>query len=164
MSVVYHKGMIFHKPIDKYGADLIVELENGSNGVVALEVKLICPPSHPTGITTSMLRAITASDLDGITASLKPKALTRGFTPKGELSWRPGSRTPLDKVQLELVARTYIDALKAGLPPTKTIQQWANASRPTASRWIKEARELGLIGQPTKHGLPGNNPRKGNKT
>lgn len=155
--------MIFRKPIDKYGADLLVELEDGSNGVVALEIKIVCPPSHPTGITTSMLRAITAGDLDGVTTSPKPKALSRGFTPKGELAWKPGSRTPLDKSQLELVARVYIDALKAGLPPTKTIQEWANTSRPTASRWINEARQLGLIGQPIKKGLPGNTPRKSSK-
>lgn len=156
--------MIFHKPIDKFGADLIVELDNGSNGLVALEVKLVCPPSHPTGITTSMLRAITAGDLDGIAQTKTGAKTGKPFRPAGKLSWTPGSRHPLDKGDLELVARIYVDALKAGLPPTKTIQEWAGTSRPTASRWVKQARERGLIGQPSKHGLPGNNSRKGPRT
>ena len=156
--------MIFHKPIDKFGADLIVNLENGANGVIALEVKLVCPPSHPTGITTSMLRAITAGDLDGITGTNTAAKKSMPFRPTGELSWAPGTRQTLDKGDLELVARIYVEALKAGLPPTKTIQEWAGTSRPTASRWVKQARERGLIGQPSKHGLPGNNPRKGPRT
>ena len=77
------------------------------------------------------------------------------------LSWQPGSRTILGNEELKLVANVYINALQAGDAPTKAVQEWAISSRPTASRWIKQARTLGLIGTPTKPGLPGNNTRKG---
>jgi hypothetical protein len=48
----------------------------------------------------------------------------------------------------------YERALREGAPPTKTIQEWMGCSKPTASRAVKQARDAGFLGQPSKKGLP----------
>jgi hypothetical protein len=144
--------MTLRKSKSHDGADFYIDTMEGPNGVITIELKIVCSAQHPTGITTSMLRSITSQDLRG------PKQQKPVSKP---LSWQPGSRTILSNEELKLVANVYINALQAGDAPTKAVQEWAISSRPTASRWIKQARTLGLIGTPTKQGLPGNNKRKG---
>jgi len=153
--------MVDNKQLDEHGAMVHVTTSQTPNGRIAIEVKVTCTSTHPTGITTAMLRDITASDLRG-TAGVKPTdadIYVAQHVPQSSV-WSKGSRQLLDKGQLKLVAQIYATALRDGMAPTKVIQTWAGSSRPTASRWIHEARQLGLIGKPVKRGLAGNNQRK----
>ena len=159
MCLVYHSVMTLRKSKSHDGADFYIDTMEGPNGVITIELKIVCSAQHPTGITTSMLRSITSQDLRGPKEPKRKSDHVR--TSSKPLSWQPGSRTILSNEELKLVANVYINALQAGDAPTKAVQEWAISSRPTASRWIKQARTLGLIGTPTKPGLPGNNPRKG---
>jgi len=141
--------MTLRKSKSHDGADFYIDTMEGPNGVITIELKIVCFAQHPTGITTSMLRSITSQDLRG-PKQPKPKSNHARAVSK-PLSWQPGSRTILSHEELKLVANVYINALQAGNAPTKAVQEWAISSRPT----------LGLIGTPTKPGLPGNNKRKG---
>jgi len=158
---VYHTVMAYNKQLDDHGARVHVISRQTPNGTIAIEVKVTCSSTHPTGITTAMLRDITAFDLRW-TAGVKPTDADfyiAQHVPQSSV-WTKGSRQLLDKEQLKLVAQIYATALRDGMAPTKVIQTWAGSSRPTASRWIYEARQLGLIGKPVKRGLAGNNQRK----
>ena len=159
VPVVYHSGMTLRKTVSRDGADFFIDTVDGPNGSITIELKIVCSAQHPTGITTSMLRSITSRDLR---TPKEPKRKSGHDQASSKpLSWQPGSRTILNNDELRLVANVYISALQSGDAPTKAVQEWATTSRPTASRWIKQARTLGLIGTPTKPGLPGNNNRKG---
>jgi hypothetical protein len=163
IHTVYHKYMT-SRNLDRHDAILRVKTTSSRNGVVAIELKVVCPPGHPTGITTAMLRLITADDLDGGRKPSKGslKRLVRDqSTPSG---WEPRQLPAGDAKHLQAVAQLYLAALKKGVHPTKTIQEWAGASRPTASRWVRQARDRGLIGEPTKPGQPGDNRRGKNNT
>jgi len=143
--------------LTKFDATLDMVISDTPNGPIVMELKIICPTHHPTGVTTAMLRSITASDLQRRQSKtdLDQLALYIGqlIPPK----WTKGSRNTLSGKDLSQLASLYESALQAGAPPTKTIQEWLGSSRPTASRAIKQARDLGLLGQPSKKGLPGNN-------
>ena len=162
MYTVYHEEVPMRN-LDRYDAVLTVSTRGTPNGVVALELKVTCPANHPTGITTALLRLITASDLHGTTkkSPVDMKSFLRSQTTKP--SWKARQAPQGDLKLLSAVAGLYLAALREGLPPTKAIQLWAGASRPTASRWVRQARDLGLIGKPTKPGRPGDNRRGRNR-
>jgi hypothetical protein len=147
------------RKLDHHDAVLTVSTRGTPNGVIAIELKVTCPPNHPTGVTTALLRLITAADLHGTTK--KPpvdiESFLRSQTTKP--SWQARQRLQSDEKLLSAVAELYLAALREGLPPTKAVQQWSGASRPTASRWVRQARDLGLIGKPTKPGRPGDSRR-----
>ena len=153
------------RKLDRHDAVLTVSTRGTPNGVIAIELKVTCPPNHPTGVTTALLRLITAADLHGTTKKppVDMKSFLRSQTTKP--SWQARQGPQSDLKLLSAVAELYVAALREGLPPTKAVQLWSGASRPTASRWVRQARDLGLIGKPTKPGRPGDNKRgKNHKT
>lgn len=151
------------RKLDRHDALLIVSTRDTPNGVIAIELKVTCPSNHPTGVTTALLRLITAADLHG--TAKKPisdmKSFLRSQRRKSEWETRKGTQGDLEL--LSGVVELYLAALREGLPPTKAVQLWSGASRPTASRWVRQARNLGFIGQPTKPGQAGNNPKPRNR-
>lgn len=58
---------------------------------------------------------------------------------------RPGRPKELDVRHYRSVAREYSTALAAGRAPLQAVQDRWTVSRPTASRWVASARELGLL-------------------
>jgi len=55
-----------------------------------------------------------------------------------------------------LVAQIYRAALERHRPPLPAIQQhWGHLSRAAAAKWVKRARELGLLGYPDRRGVAG---------
>ncbi len=163
MARVYHEYMT-SRNLDRHDAILRVKTTSSRNGVVAIELKVVCPPGHPTGITTAMLRLITAEDLDGGKKPSKGSLKRLVREEASPSSWGPRQLPVGDAKHLQAVAELYLAALKQGIHPTKAIQEWAGASRPTASRWVRQARDKGLIGEPTKSGQPGDNRRERNNT
>lgn len=66
---------------------------------------------------------------------------------------RPGKRLPTDHYQR--VADVYKSALRSGEPPLRAVEQAFHVSRPAASQYVKKARLRGLLGYPTRPGVPG---------
>lgn len=151
------------RKLDRHDAVLTISTRGTPNGVIAIELKVTCPPNHPTGVTTALLRLITAADLHGTTKKppVDMKSFLRSQTTRP--SWQARQGPQSDLKLLSAVAELYVAALREGLPPTKAVQLWSGASRPTASRWVRQARDLGLIGKPTKPGRPGDNKRGSNR-
>jgi CRP-like cAMP-binding protein len=143
--------------LTKIDATLDMVISDTPNGSIVVELKIICPPGHPTGVTTAMLRSITASDLQRQQSETDLDQLALYIGELRPPQWAKGSRNSLSAKDLTQLASLYEYALQVGAHPTKTIQEWLGSSRPTASRAIKQARDLGLLGQPSKKGLPGNN-------
>lgn len=53
------------------------------------------------------------------------------------------------------VAEVYRRALALGKPPLRAVEQAFHVSRPGASKYVRKARLLGLLGYPTRAGVPG---------
>lgn len=53
------------------------------------------------------------------------------------------------------VASTYMTAEEANLHPVKLIRDLTGASQEAANKWVRKARELGLLGYPEKLGVSG---------
>jgi hypothetical protein len=153
--LVYHKGMSFSpQRLDDHGATFVVVTTQTTQGSICLELKINCPADHPTGITTALIRNITAKDLQRKgrpTPHVAVESFLSTLTPP---KWTKGSRNTLSDADLRTLAMLYERALRDGAPPTKTIQEWMGCSKPTASRAVKQARDAGFLGQPSKKGLP----------
>ena len=67
---------------------------------------------------------------------------------------QPRSGSPLTHEHLQQVATIYREAVKRGDPPTQTVAEVMNVTRPTAGRWVGEARKRKLLG-PAKRGRAG---------
>jgi hypothetical protein len=150
-------------PLDLDGAKLDFVLTDTPNGPRVFELKITCPTNHPTGVTTAMLRAISATDLDRAPTKNRRTQLERYLASVPSAKWVPNQRGSLDDQQLKLLADIYQHALKLGVPPTKTIEEWLGCSRPTASRAIKQARDLGMLDAPSRRGLPAKSRMKPNR-
>lgn len=124
MATVYHQVMTLRN-LDRHDAVLTVSTRGTPNGVVALELKVTCPANHPTGITTALLRLITASDLHSTTKkpAVDMKSFLRSQTTTP--SWKARQAPQGDLKLLSAVAGLYLAALREGLPPTKAIQLWS---------------------------------------
>ena len=111
------------------------------NGEIAIELKITCTKQHPTGITTSMLRAITASNIRYRVGSKPSDAdfYIKLHVPEAPV-WKKGGRKLLTNDQLEVVAEIYIKALADNMAPTKVIQTWGKTSRPTAAEYDESSR------------------------
>jgi len=59
---------------------------------------------------------------------------------------RPGRGRQMSDDHLSRVAKTYLAAVDAGHRPVLYVAQVGLASRPTAARWIAQARKRGLLG------------------
>lgn len=153
--------MSFLRNLDDHGAELHATRTSTPNGTITIELKIRCRGDHPTGVTTAMVRSITNADLTGVTARQKDQ-LFDVIIPNDPPSpkWNSTRRHTPTTGELERVARLYIRALEANLPPTKTVQTWLGLSRTATDRWIRQARDRGFLGSPTKPGLPGNNPKQ----
>lgn len=64
-----------------------------------------------------------------------------------------GKRLP--EQHFEQVAQVYRRALALGKPPLRAVEQAFHVSRPGASKYVRQARERGLLGYPTRRGVPG---------
>lgn len=161
VSTVYHYWVAPRNLDPETFFDIV--MRDTPNGRIVVAFKITCSDQHSTGITTKMLRRITAADLRRA-AQPTDKQLDHFLDTKFPAStWHQGSRNFTNKQFLRDVAEIYVQALKTSLPPTKAIQRWSGASRPTASLWVRKARDLGFIGQPTKPGQAGNNPKPRNR-
>ncbi len=138
-------------------------LTDTPDGPRVFDFKITCPPTHPTGVTTAMLRAISAGDLLRTPMRSGKTQLERYVASLPPSRWNANQRGSLGKDQLKTLADIYQFALKLGLPPTKAIEEWLGSSRPTASRAIKQAREFGLLGEPGRPGLPAKSRAKSSR-
>jgi hypothetical protein len=144
----------FQVSLDNDGAKMDFVVKNTPNGSRVVELKIICPSRHPTGVTTAMLRGITAGDLARTPTPSQQDELQRYVSALPTSKWVEGSRNSLSTEELKLLAVIYVEVLRLGGAPTKTIQDWLGCSRPTASRAIKQARDLGFLESPSRKGLP----------
>jgi hypothetical protein len=153
--LVYHKFMSFPaRRLDDHGATFDVVTTHTTQGSICLELKINCPPDHPTGITTALIRNITASDLQRTGRPTQHVAVDSFLSTLSSPKWSKGSRNTLSDADLRTLAMLYERALRDGAPPTKTIQEWMGCSKPTASRAVRQARDAGFLGKPSKKGLP----------
>ena len=115
-------------------------------------------PSADTIITTDRLRrlplALLARQAAAIAAGDEDEAV-RGHDATRD-SWPQGRRRP--DSHYEEVAEVYRRALRAKLPPTKAVQDRWKVGRAMASKYVKEARERGLLGDPSRPGVAGDKP------
>lgn len=58
---------------------------------------------------------------------------------------RPRRGSPITRQHLEEVAQTYRDAFQRGDRPTRAVQATFSVERATASRWVRAARDAGLL-------------------
>lgn len=58
----------------------------------------------------------------------------------------PRRGLPITDEHLDEVAKVYRDALGAGARPTKAVMAAFHAKRPTASKWVRAARDRGFLG------------------
>jgi hypothetical protein len=144
----------YNLPLDEDGAQMKLVVRSTPNGPRVTELKITCPSKHPTGITTAMLRSINASALSRTPPPKFQTQLENFLSSMPPVKWVPGSRNNLSVEQLKTIASIYGFALKAGVGPTKVVEEWLGCSKPTASRAIKKARDLGFLADPARKGLP----------
>jgi hypothetical protein len=95
-------------------------------------------PANPAAWIRRRLEAATEArergEEDPVRAAFRPR--------------RQREAIPMDDHSLVNVAERYNAAVGLGQPPTSAIQKAYNVSRSTASRWVRRARDLGLIAEP----------------
>lgn len=139
--------------IDTYGATLQIARRRTDAGLRADQVTIRCPKNHPTGVTVTMLQAITASLLRGDTKTpVSVDKFVAGLTPTR--LWVAGERNRTTDGLLGEVAEVYRKALVAQLPPLQVVAHWLGSSVPTASNLIREARRRQLIREMPRPGRP----------
>lgn len=145
---------ISSRPLDEHGATFDVVTTHTTQGSICLELKIKCPADHPTGITTALIRNITAKDLQRKGRPTQHVAVESFLSTLTPPKWTKGSRNTLRDADLRTIADLYERALREGAPPTKTIHEWMGCSKPTASRAVRQARDAGFLGKPSKKGMP----------
>ena len=91
--------------------------------------------------------------LDALAKDQGAGAVVAGPTAEAVIPRRGGG--PLSTEFLATVATIYNDALKIGASPLQAIQDTKGVSRPGASKYVRRAREAGLLGYPARPGLSG---------
>lgn len=68
---------------------------------------------------------------------------------------RRQGRSPLSKEFLEHVSQTYKRAIDEGMAPLKAVEDAYSVSRAGASKYVRRAREAGLLAWPARPGVAG---------
>lgn len=120
--------------------------------IVGLELRPLAPRGSETVLTADLLRRLPLRQLKA--AFLQDK---RGTDPLAAFRApeRVTLRGPLPAELLDRVAATYPRAVAAGLAPLKEIGRIERVSRATASKYVRRAREAGLLGWPARVGIAG---------
>ena len=106
------------------GVRFTVTTQPSRNGEVIVELKMTCDPTHPTGVTTTMLQQVTARQLRGIGEPTNRQIdyfLSVSFP---EHRRKASKRGATDERFLKQVAYVYLRALRKSMPPTKAVQRW----------------------------------------
>lgn len=104
-------------------------------------------------INTQSLRRLPLTRLRQAAAELHRVQLAEVFKALRPPVRKPGQ--PLPSSHLEAVADLYRAAVRAEEPPLTAICKKWQVKRPTASRWVRAARDAGMLGWPTARGVSG---------
>jgi hypothetical protein len=131
-------------PQQPYALDLRVRTIPGRRPeVVELRMELR-NPKRPGGITTEGLRSVQI-------AKALQMAISRAVKPMTAEAGEPALARPLRGVPvtehfLEQVADVYRSAVASGSPaPVAEVSRQLGGSRPTAGRWVVQARKAGIL-------------------
>ena len=139
--------------IDAHGAEVRITRRQTDAGVRADQLTIVCPADHPTGITTTLLQAVSASMLRGdVSSGLSTDEFVATLN-QTDL-WVPGRRNTTSDELLTQIADVYMQALGAQQPPLQVVARWLGSSIPTASTLIREARRRQLIREAPRPGRP----------
>lgn len=110
--------------------------------------------SSARGLNSAVLRRLPMEALRRAAA-----AYVAGASPWDEFGResanRRGNRLPAR--HFEEVAQVYRRALELGKPPLRAVEHAFHVSRPGASKYVRQARERGLLGYPSGPGVAGAN-------
>lgn len=126
-------------------------------------------------VTAAMWRSVPIGSL----IAAKRRRMLESFSPGGVMhelrrgddefseyakTWKPSRSTRRKpRAHFELVAEIYQRAQRAGLPPTKSVQdEMGPMSYSTAAKWVGECRRLGLLPSTTR-GVPSATTNKRNE-
>lgn len=104
-------------------------------------------------INTASLRRLPLVRLREAAAQLRRAQLDEVFKALRPRVRKPGQ--PLPSSHLEDVAALYRAAVEGGQAPLPAICRKWQVARPTASRWVRAARDARLLGWPSGPGLSG---------
>ena len=139
--------------LDEHGANVEILRRRTPAGLRADQVVVSCPTDHPTGVTVTMLQAISAVMLRGDTNATESfDSFVAGL--RSTSQWIPGKRNRTSDKLLHELAAVYNKALVAQHPPLQVVARWLGSSVPTASTLIREARRRQLIKEVPRPGRP----------
>lgn len=142
--------------------ELLVELVDGWPEVIGLKLE---PDIDAEGrlrapwrvrdivINTTSLRGLPLRRLREAAFELRRMRLKEAHGATQPALRRPGQ--PLAPGHLGEVADIYRAAVDGGKPPLPAIAGRWRVKRPTASRWVRAARDQGLLGWPERRGVAG---------
>lgn len=107
----------------------------------------------PTVISTDLLRAVPLRELLAAYLQMAPRPRLVDFDT--ELPPRTVGRERKTRQHYQEVAQVYRQALQQRRPPRVAIQQHFGVKRAAASLYIAKARDLGLLGDYPRPGIPG---------
>jgi hypothetical protein len=104
-------------------------------------------------INTSSLRRLPLRRLRDAASAMTKLDLQMAMAPLHPALRKPGQ--PLPPGHLNEVSDVYRSAVGASQAPLRAIMHRWRVTRPTASRWVRAAREGGILGWPERIGVPG---------
>lgn len=149
---------VTYEGVEIEGALYVVEMviDTTTKGIRPVSVKVVAPAGQ--AITSTELRAVRMGELwrDAIL-----RTVTRGYSKataddgaeRADLMATGLSDQEVELIKLrgpvreslEVAAWLYNVACVIGLPPAKEVERGLGLPRTTASKWIRRAREMGLI-------------------
>lgn len=155
-TVLKTKFPVFYREVSLDNNGMLVKFttETTPDGPRVSDITFICPEDHPTGVTTAVVRSITARILGRVPLEDAISEINNFISSLPSCEWKKNARNSLSLEQYKILAAIYKESLRLGIPPTKTVNDWVGCSRPTASRLIKEAKDLGLLGPSPRRGYP----------
>jgi hypothetical protein len=147
VTVLYQEANIV---VDAEFADVQGQLEIVSITIACTKAYLIPDPdAEPVAITSQILRSVPVRELKAALFS-EPKQF---FDPLN-VPRRTG-RDRLSRSFLEGIAEMYKAAVANGQPPLPTIADAHKVARPTTAKYVRRAREEGLLKWPARAGVSG---------